>query len=176
MKQRLLALMLAIGLATPAAGQELKHAELGDLPLQSGKVIEDLQVGYRTFGSLNTERNNAVVLLTWFGGQSEQLAGLVGTEGLLDPEHHFIIVVDALANGVSSSPSNSAKQPRMSFPIVGMADMVAASRRLLEVEFELEHVQALVGLSMGGMQVFEWILQDPKFAKSAIVIQGSPRL
>ncbi|MBK8284200.1 MAG: alpha/beta fold hydrolase [Ahniella sp.] len=176
MNRRLLAVLLATGLAASATAQELKRAELGDLPLGSGEVIEDLQVGYRTFGALNAERDNAVVLLTWFGGQSEQLAGLVGSEAMLDPARHFVIVIDALANGVSSSPSNSIKQPRMAFPVFGMADLVAANRRLLEVEFELDHVQALVGVSMGGMQVFEWILQDPEFAESAIIIQGSPRL
>ena len=176
MNRRLLAVMLAFGLAGPATAHELKRAELGDLPLTSGEVIEDLQVGYRTFGTLNAERDNAIVLLTWFGGQSEQVAGLVGSEGMLDPSRHFVIVVDALANGVSSSPSNSIKQPRMAFPIFSMADMVAANRQLLKAEFELDHVQALVGVSMGGMQVFEWLLQDPAFAESAIIIQGSPRL
>lgn len=176
MTRRWLPMVLSTLLMTSACAKEQQHADLGELALTNGQQLKSLNMGYRTFGTLTPERDNAVVLLTWFGGQSEQVARLVGEDGLIDPDTHFVILIDALANGVSSSPSTSASQPRAAFPVISIADMVAASKRLLEEEFALEHVHALVGLSMGGMQVFEWIVHDPEFADRAVIIQGSPRL
>lgn len=160
--------------AVPAGAPE--RARFPSLKLDSGASIAPLEVGYRTFGTLDADRGNVVVLLTWFGGQSEQAAGLVGANALFDPAHHYVIVIDALANGVSSSPSTSASQARMAFPVIGIPDMVAASRLLLHETFGIDRVAVLAGVSMGGMQVFEWIVHEPEFAEAAVVIQGSPRL
>ena len=159
-------------LAVPA--QELKIAHLGECPLEAGTVIQDCRLGYRTFGRPNSTNSNVIVLPTWASGRSEQAVPLIGQ--LLDTSKYFVIVIDALANGVSSSPSNSTLQPRMKFPQITIHDMVVAEHLMLSKEFHLKHVYGIVGLSMGGMQTFEWAVTYPEFMDKIVPIVGSTRL
>jgi homoserine O-acetyltransferase len=81
-----------------------------------------------------------------------------------------------LGNGISTSPSNDRNQPGIAFPQVSIADMVYSQYRLLTEELEIESVYAVIGISMGGMQTFQWIRQYPNFMQKAIAIDGSPYL
>src|SRR6266702_8911695 len=89
----------------PSEGAQ-QFAELGDFRLEDGSVIHDFRLGYRTLGKLNAERSNAVLWPTWLGGKSEDLLQFVGPENVVDSSRYFVILVDAIGNGVSSSPSN----------------------------------------------------------------------
>jgi homoserine O-acetyltransferase len=113
---RLFSLCASILLLTMIAFAEgeQKFANLGECNVESGEVIHNCRIGYRTWGTLNEQRSNAVVLLTWFTGNSEMLAENVGPDKYVDPGKYYVIVIDALADGVSSSPSNSKSQPRSS--------------------------------------------------------------
>jgi homoserine O-acetyltransferase len=88
----------------------------------------------------------------------------------------YVIAVDALANGVSSSPSNSLRQPRMKFPRITMHDIVKSQYEILTRVLGIRHIKAVVGTSMGGMQAFEWVSAYPLFMDKAAAISGSPRL
>lgn len=95
-----------------ALGQTVqRYAEFGDFTLESGEVIENCRIGYRTYGELNSDSSNAVLFPTWFGGRSGHLASLIGPDKVVDSTRFFVIAVDAFGNGVSSSPSNSGTQP-----------------------------------------------------------------
>ena len=107
---------LLLLLTSVAAAQELQFAQLGDFKLESGEVIRDCRIGYRTLGQLNEDKSNVIVFLTWAGGNSEQAKSNIGPGNVVDSTNHFVVVIDALGNGVSSSPSNSKLQPRMNFP------------------------------------------------------------
>lgn len=155
-------------------------ADLGQCKLESGLVIENCRVGYRTFGQLSSSRDNAVLMPTWLYGRSADLAPLFG-EGdasphLVDTRRYFGIAIDALGNGVSSSPSNSRAQHGPSFPQFTVRDMVATQYRVVTEVLGLHHLHAVIGLSMGGEQTFVWAVTHPDFFDRAVPILGTPRL
>ena len=153
----------------------LQVAELGDFQLASGAVIRDARIGYRTAGDLNADRSNAVLFPTWFTGTSEDLF-TSDAVGAVDTSRFFLITVDALANGTSSSPSNSARQPKGEFPRLTIGDMVRSQHQLLTEVLGITHLHAVLGISMGGMQTYEWVTAYPDFMHRAVPIVGSPRL
>ena len=176
----LFSLVLLIFLIAPKEGlaqDALRIADLGDFRLENGQVIRDCRLGYRTFGTLNEDRSNAILFTTWLAGSSEDLInlGFIGPSKLADTSRYYVIAVDAFGNGVSASPSTSIKQPGRSFPEFSIRDMVRAQHRLLTKNLHLERLYAVMGISMGGMQAFQWVISYPQFAKKAVSIMGSPR-
>lgn len=178
------AVTLVLGAATIVAGvlawivtwtPRQQFAHLGDFRLQSGETIANLVVGYRTAGRLNASRTNAVLVAPWFLGTSGQLAWQIGPGKLVDTSTNFVIMVDALGNGVSSSPSTSARQPGPSFPRFTIGDIVESQRLVVTQTLQLARLRAVVGISMGGMQVFEWAVAHPQMMDKAVSIVGSPR-
>lgn len=160
-----------------AASQELQHAHLGRCPLEQGGFIEECVVSYRTLGTLDPGRNNAVLFPTWAGGTSQQLVGaFAGPDGWVSPEEHFVILVDAFGNGVSSSPSTSATQPGTAFPAFTIRDIVRAQHRLVTEVLGLDGLHAVVGISLGGLMAFEWVTSYPGFARRGVAVVATPRV
>lgn len=160
---------------TPAPAAAQQFASLGEFKLQNGEVIHDFRVGYRTIGIVNRERSNAILWPTWLGGETENLVEFVGPGRVVDSSKYFVILVDAIGNGVTASPSNSKTQPWMKFPRFTIRDMVESERRLVTEVLDLSHLHAVMGVSMGGMQAFEWAVVYPDFMDEAIPIMGSPQ-
>ena len=138
-------------------------------------MVRHCRIGYRTFGTLDAAGGNAVLLLPWFMGRSAALARHIGPGRLVDCSRYYVVAVDGLGAGVSSSPSNSATQPGSAFPIYTVRDMVDAERRLA-AHLGLRRLHAVVGTSLGGMQVFEWLTAYPDAVDKGVAIAGSPRL
>lgn len=142
----------------------------GDLKLESGEVIKDFSISYVTHGTLNAKKSNAILMVTAIGGNHHRIDFMIGAGKALDPDKYFIICTDAIGNGLTTSPSNSKAQPRMSFPKFTMRDMVESQYRLLKEKFGIDHVIAVVGPSMGGMQALQWGVSHPDTMDALVAI------
>lgn len=148
------------------------YANIGNLKLESGNFIPDCKIGYRVFGALNSDSSNAILYPTWFGGFSEHLAGLIGPGKLVDSTKYFVIAVDALGNGISSSPTNSGLENN--FPAFSMRDIVNAEYLLITETLKLKKLFGAVGGSMGGMQVLQLVVSYPDLVSRAIAYVPTP--
>ncbi len=154
----------------------LLTASLGTFQLQSGRAIQDCKITYRTYGKLNAAKSNVVLFPTWFNGTTADLERYVSASGLVDDAKYYVITVDALANGVSSSPSNSKLQHGKLFPQITIRDMVESEYKLLTGQLGIRHVYAVMGISMGGMQTFQWMSAYPGFMDRGVTIVGTPKM
>ena len=99
---QLFAVLLIVLLSGTALGQGTQRfADLGDFPLENSTVIRSCTLGYRTFGALDSEKSNAVLIPTWFTGKSNDLAGRIDPGKLFDDKTYYLILVNAFGNGVS---------------------------------------------------------------------------
>lgn len=156
------------------AASTQQYVNLGRCPLDSGETIENCTVGFHTFGELNADRSNIVLVPLWFGGHSANIGHLARPGGLFDTTHYFVVALDGFANGVGSSPSNSLTQPRMAFPQFSIADVARWHEVAVRQAFGVERVHAIVGISMGGMETFAWAANNPSFMSRAASILGTP--
>ncbi|KAL8788625.1 MAG: hypothetical protein Q9195_007220 [Heterodermia aff. obscurata] len=153
--------------------------DLGDWELQSGQVLKNTHIAYKTFG---IPTSPAIVYPTWFSGSLSDNFWLIGEDKTLDPRkvelasssvfpYYFIIVPALFGNGQSSSPSNHTANP---FPQIAFYDNVRAQYRLVE-HLGIRRLFAVVGWSMGAGQTFQWITQYPDFVDLAVPFCGSAR-
>ena len=169
MKKRLLFLILLFSNQIFAQG-DLHIAVLGDFKTTDGGVIKNCKIGYRTIGKLNANQSNAVLWPTWITGTSEEIIKFGIATSIIDTTGLYIIIVDAFGNGVSSSPSNTT-----GFPDITIRDMVNSQHQLLTEHLKINHLYAVIGISMGGMQAFEWLVAYPNFLDKALPIVGTPK-
>lgn len=134
---------------------------LGNFQLESGEAICDFYLSYVLHGELNTNRSNAVLALCALGSTHHRLDFLIGMGRALDMSELCVICVDAIGNGLTTSPSSSEAQPGMKFPRFSIRDMVESQRRLIQDHLDIDRLRAVVGASMGGMQALQWGVSHP---------------
>jgi homoserine O-acetyltransferase len=145
--------------------------QAGNLPLQSGAVLRNARLSWKAHGTLAPGRDNVIVYPTSYGAQHPDLEWLIGPDGVLDPTRWFIVICDMFANGLSSSPSNSAEYPSL----VTIFDNVQTQRRALRELFGIERVACVYGWSMGGLQAYHWAALFPDAVDRIVVNCGVAR-
>ncbi|MBN8819044.1 MAG: homoserine O-acetyltransferase [Sphingomonas sp.] len=163
----------------------------GPLRLDSGASLAPVDIAYETYGTLNADGSNAILIchaLTGdqFVASDHPVTGkpgwwvrAVGPGKPIDPERHFIICANVLGSCLGSSGPASidpaTDQPyAMRFPVITIADMVRAQAMLLD-HLGVARLMAVVGGSMGGMQALVWPTLYPERVRSAIVIASTAR-
>ncbi|MBB3665284.1 homoserine O-acetyltransferase [Prauserella sediminis] len=151
---------------------------IGRLDLEEGGSIPDCQLAVATFGELNEAKDNAILITTWYSGTHQIWRDIyVGAEHALNPDRYFIVCVDQIGSGLSTSPHNAdianAKLAMSKFPHVRIGDDVVAQERLLREHFGIETLQLVVGGSMGAQQTYEWAVRFPDKVKRAAPIAGT---
>lgn len=152
-----------------------KFAYIGDLKLLSGDIIKNCKIGYRTFGNFNDDSSNVIIYPTWFGGTTEGIETLIKKYSFVDSSKYFIIAIDALGNGISSSPSNYELDDSV-FNNLTISDMVNSQHKLLTEILGINHLQAAIGGSMGSMQVLEWAVKYPGFIDKIVAYVATPKM
>lgn len=151
--------------------------DAGDFELESGGKLRGLTLAYRTFGKLNADKSNAILFPSWYSGSSKILElAYVGAGRALDPDKYFIILVNQIGNGLSSSPSNTpAPFNAAAFPEISIGDDVRAQYRLVTEAFGIERLALVLGGSMGAQQSWEWAVRFPDAVARVAPIAGTAR-
>ncbi len=162
------------------------------MPLDSGASLGPITLAYETLGELNSERSNAVLILHAFSGDSH-VAGylsesdtrpgwwdsMVGPGKAIDTNIYFVICINILGSCVGSTgPASinpaSGDYYALSFPMVTIGDMVRAQKHLID-HLGISKLMALIGGSVGGMQVLQWCVAYPDMVRSAIPLATTGR-
>lgn len=148
---------------------------IGQLDLEEGGSVPDCRLAVATFGELNATKDNAVLVTTWYSGTHQIMRDVyIGPEHALNPDQYFIICVNQIGNGLSTSPHNADDEISMSrFPKVRIGDDVVAQERLLREHYGIEQLALVIGGSMGAQQTYEWAVRFPEKVRRAAALAGT---
>ena len=157
-----------------------------ELRLECEKKLGPITLAYETYGQLNSDKSNAILVVHALSGDAH-VAGwhaedkdpgwwdnMVGPGKALDTSKYFVICSNVIggckgSTGPSSSDPKTQKPYALSFPMITIADMVRAQKQLIE-HLGIEKLLSVIGGSMGGMQVLQWVAAYPKNLRSVIPI------
>lgn len=161
--------------------------------LENGQSLKEVRVRYETYGPLNDEKSNAILFCHAFSGDAHLLGyhtaedrypgwwdGMVGPGKPFDTNRFHVICSNVLGGcmgttGPASLNPDTAKPYGMDFPYITIGDMVKVQKHLID-HLGISQLYAVVGGSMGGMQVLEWAVRYPDRLKKAFVLASTPRL
>jgi homoserine O-acetyltransferase len=151
--------------------------DIGNLNLEEGGTIRGCKLAYATSGTLNAAKDNAILVPTWYSGTSKIMEQVYTGKGrALDPDKYFIIIVNQIGSGLSTSPHNTPAPAGMgNFPRVRISDDVRAQHKFITEKFNLKSLALVVGGSMGAQQTYEWAVRYPDMVKRAAPIAGTAR-
>jgi homoserine O-acetyltransferase len=157
-----------------------------EITLESGEKLGPITVAYETYGQLNDQRSNAILVLHALSGDAH-VAGfhrgdekpgwwddMIGPGKAFDTNKYFIICSNVLGGckgttGPSSVNPETGKKYGLDFPIISILDMVHVQKHLID-HLKIDQLLSVAGGSMGGMQALEWLVSYPDRLKSGIVI------
>jgi homoserine O-acetyltransferase len=202
MKFTTAALALALVLPSlPSGAQtpmlvEKKVFELPSYTTEGGQTIKNVRVGWESYGTLNADKSNAVLVTHFFSGTSHAAGKYAATDAVpgywdpiigpgkaIDTDKYFVISSDTLVNlnvntpnvittGPASINPDTGKPYGMTFPVVSIRDMVGVEKALIDT-LGITKLKAVVGPSMGALQAFEWAVHYPDMMERIIPVIGA---
>lgn len=167
---------------TAPSSDERKFVEIGALDCECGKRLDQVTVAYETWGTLNADASNAILICHALSGDSHAIGWwdrLIGSGKPIDTDRFFVIGSNALGGcqgttGPASISPATGKPYGSQFPMITVGDMVEAQARLLD-HLGVEKLFAVAGGSMGGMQALEWTVRFPSRVGKAFVTASCAR-
>ena len=178
-------------MSVPAFGQNCRAVLPGPLRLDGGVLLSPVEIAYETYGTLNAEGTNAILVCHALTGDqyvasNHPITGkpgwwtrMIGPGKPIDPARDFVICTNVLGScmGTSGPATVNPATGRpwgMSFPVITIRDMVRAQAMLLD-HLRIGRLKAVVGGSMGGMQTLSWAATFPERVAAAVVIAATAR-
>lgn len=176
---------------------EKKTFELPSYTTAAGAVIKDVKIGWEAAGTLNADKSNAILITHFFSGTShafgkyaasDKTAGywdaIIGPGKAVDTNKYYVLSSDTLVNlnvnapnvvttGPASTNPDTGKPYAMSFPVVSIKDFVNVQKALVE-SLGIRKLKAVMGASMGALQVYEWAASYPDMVERVIPVIGTP--
>lgn len=169
-----------------------RHVVLpGPLRLDGGGLLSPVEIGYETYGTLNADGSNAILICHALTGDQHVASPhprtgkpgwwtrLVGEGKPIDPARHFIICSNVIGSCMGSSgpatiDPSTAEPWGMRFPVITIRDMVRAQAMLLD-HLGVGQLKAVVGGSMGGMQALSWAATFPERVRACVMVASTAR-
>jgi homoserine O-acetyltransferase len=198
-----LAILLITWLAAsigPLAAQDLitekKVFELPEFKTQSGKVLKNVKVGWESYGTLNADKTNAILICHFFSGSSHAAGkyaasdtasgywgAIIGPGKAIDTNKYFVLSSDTLVNlgagdknvtttGPASIDPATGKPYGLSFPIVTIHDFVEVEKALVD-SLGIKKLVMVAGPSMGALQTYEWAASHPEMVGKIMPVIGT---
>ena len=158
-----------------AAGAQAQQEGVYTIPsykFEAGKTLDNVKIGYVTYGKLNDAKTNAVLLVPGTSSGRHWADDYTGPGKMYDTDKFFFIGVDAVGGGASSQPADGAG---MDFPRYTIRDMVRTQHELVTKGLGLSGLVAVAGPSMGSFQGVEWGINFPGFMKGLVLIVPAGR-
>jgi len=159
------------------------------LYLESGRILEPYQIAYETYGEINSDASNVILVCHALSGshhasgtyEGDRKAGwwdgLIGDGKAINTLKYFVISTNVIGScfgstGAMSNNYPSDKPYRLNFPVLTIKDMIKAQKQLLS-NLGIYHLKAIVGGSMGGMQTLQFAVDYPNFADKVIALAST---
>lgn len=159
------------------------------LYLESGRILEPYEIAYETYGDLNEDKSNAVLVCHALSGSHHAAGfyegdkkagwwdGLIGDGKAIDTTKYFVICTNVIGSCFGSTGPMSGMYPseepyRLKFPVVTVKDMIRAQMQLLS-SLGIFHLKAIIGGSMGGMQALQFAVDYPNLADDIIALAAT---
>ncbi|HYZ75540.1 MAG TPA: homoserine O-acetyltransferase [Chthoniobacterales bacterium] len=170
---------------------ETQRATFDSLALDCGVTLKKVDVAYETYGELNADRSNAILILHAFSGDAHAAgvhlqtgltgwwSSMIGPGLAFDTDRYFVICSNVLGGcqgttGPGSFDPVTGERYGLRFPVITIRDMVRLQKRLVEY-LGIERLLAVAGGSMGGMQALEWSVSYPDSVAAVIPIAATSR-
>ena len=156
------------------------------LYLESGRILEPYKIAYETYGELNEDASNVILICHALSGSAHAAGlhegerkpgwwdGLIGDNKAIDTNKYFVISTNVIGSCFGSTGPMDNDYPkltpfRLKFPVLTIKDMIKAQKQLLS-SLGIHHLKAIIGGSMGGMQALQFAVDYPNFADQIIAL------